>query len=216
MPFCELHDGVLLVVNMSLSFVLRKDQEGGRKVMKASEINLKEALQFDVEQGKVAFGSQRMVIFSANAIGTLMSKLMDVGGVELTQVMMRLFGESAGRDDARLLKKEFNPDTDIDWIAMGPTIHTWEGIVRATPTRLEYDRAAGTFFMQGTWVNSFFAEQYLKLYGSSTHAVCWMLAGYATGYVSEFFGGNVMCKETMCKAKGDPHCQFTIKLREDW
>ena len=184
--------------------------------MKASEINLKENLKFDPENGVVTFGSQRMVIFSAHAIGRLMSKLMDVGGVELAQVMMRIFGEAAGRDDAKLLKVEFSPDTDLDWLAMGPTLHTWEGIVKAVPTALEFDRDSGQFFMQGNWLNSFIAEQYVKLYGPTTFPVCWMLVGYATGYGSEFFGTPLVCRETMCVAKGDPHCQFTIKPPDDW
>ncbi len=184
--------------------------------MKASEINLKESLLFDIETGRLMFGSQRMVIFSAHAIGRLMSKLMDVGGVETTQVMMRIFGEAAGRDDARLLKQEFHPDTDLDWMAMGPTIHTWEGIVKATPDILEYDRNTGKFFMQGKWLNSFVAEQYVTMYGQTTFPVCWMLVGYATGYTSEFFGSPLQCKETMCVAKGDPYCQFTIKPPDEW
>lgn len=184
--------------------------------MKVSEIDLKRDLIFDPENGILKFGSQRMVIFSAHSIGRLISRLMDIGGVETAQVMMRLFGEAAGHDDAKLLKQEFAPDTDVDWIAMGPTIHTWEGIVKAELTALDYDRSTGKFFMQGKWINSFFAEQYLKLLGPSTTAVCWMLSGYATGYASEFFGAPLQCKETMCVAKGDPYCQFTIKPPDEW
>jgi hypothetical protein len=157
-----------------------------------------------------------MVIFSADSIGLLLSEIINVGGLRMAQVFMRRFGEAAGRDDARLLKKEFRPDTDLDWIAMGPNIHTWEGIVKATPSALEYDRSTGKFFMQGTWDNSFFAGQYKKLYGMATEPVCWMLSGYATGYASEFFGANLLCKETLCVAKGDPHCQFTIKPAAEW
>ena len=184
--------------------------------MKVSEISLQRDMKFDPDGGIVRFGSQRMVIFSADSIGRLLWEIIDVGGLRMAQVFLRRFGEAAGRDDARLLKHEFNPDTDLDWIAMGPTIHTWEGIVKATPTALEYDRATGKMFMQGTWENSFFAQQYVRLFGPSTEPVCWMLSGYATGYASEFLGSDVLCKETMCVAQGDPHCQFTIKPKIEW
>lgn len=184
--------------------------------MKTSEINLREALQFSPERGVVTFGDNRMIVFSADSFGRLLSEMLDIGGVKMTQVFMRRFGESAGRSDALTLKERFVPDTDLDWIAMGPTLHSWEGIVRATPTALEYDRATGKFFMQGTWENSIMAELYVKLRGPSTEPVCWMLSGYATGYSSAFFGTDLICKETMCVAKGDPCCQFTIKPKREW
>jgi predicted hydrocarbon binding protein len=184
--------------------------------MQAADISLQRDLVFDLESGMVHFGSQRMVIMSAGSFGKLLWEMIDIGGQRLAQVLLRRFGEAAGRDDARLLKSEFNPDTDFDWIAMGPTIHTWEGIVKATPTVLEYDRAAGKMFMQGKWENSFFAEQYVRLFGPAKQPVCWMLSGYATGYVSEFMGSEMLCKETMCVAQGDPYCQFTIKPKGEW
>jgi hypothetical protein len=184
--------------------------------VRAAEINLQKDLMFDPDSGIVRFGHQRMVIMSADSFGKLLWEIIDVGGLRLAQVFLRRFGEAAGCDDARLLKNEFKPDTDLDWIAMGPTIHTWEGIVKATPTVLEYDRAAGKMLMQGTWENSFFAEQYVRLFGRATEPVCWMLSSYATGYASEFLGSEMLCKETICAAQGNPHCLFTIKPRGEW
>lgn len=184
--------------------------------MKASDFNLQQAIKLDPNTGIATFSKHRIVIFDADSIGRLMQEMIDIGGTNTAKVLMRRFGEANGHSDARLLKEEFAPDDDMNWIALGPTIHTWEGIVKATPTALEYDRATGKFFMQGTWENSFIAEQYIKIYGKSKEAVCWLLSGYATGYCTEFFGKTLMCKETMCVAKGDPHCQFTIKPPEEW
>lgn len=184
--------------------------------MKVSEINLKENIKFDFNKGEVFFGPLRLIIINYASFEQLLKEVIDTGGIGLGKVVFRRFGEAAGREDAKIIKKEFKPDTDIDWIAMGPAIHTWEGIVKATPTALEFDREKGTFFMQGKWEKSFIAELWLKLYGASKEPVCWMLSGYATGYASEFFGKELLCKETMCVGKGDPHCEFTIKTKEEW
>lgn len=57
-------------------------------------------------------------------------------------------------------------DTDMDKLSSGPVLHTWEGIVRAKPTHIDYDRDSGRFDVP----------------------VCHSLAGYASGWASAFFG----------------------------
>ena len=184
--------------------------------MKASDINLEQSLKFDPEHGLLTFGPQRMVIMSANALFRLSALIIDIGGVETARVFIPRFGEAAGRDDAKLLKEQLSPDTDVDWLAMGPTIHAWEGLVKPSVDALEMDREANKFFLQGKWENSFMAQEYLNVFGPSTEPVCWLLSGYATGYCSEVFGQPLLCKETMCVAKGDPYCQFTVKSKSEW
>jgi purine catabolism regulator len=178
--------------------------------MKVSEFKLSEELQFKPEKGRVLFRDQRMVIMSADSFGTLLKEIVDIGGVNMARVFMRRFGETAGRDDARTIKETLAPDTDMDWLALGPAIHSWEGIVRAVPEQIELDRAAGKFYMKGLWEDSFFAEQYLKHFKKSNDPVCWLLTGYATGYASEFFGMKLVARETSCRGKGDDVCRFEI------
>jgi len=184
--------------------------------MKINEFNFKDHLVFNPEEGKLLFHDERMIIMSAEAFGLYMRELINIGGAQLCKIFLRRLGESTGRMDAKSIKERLNPDTDLDWLAFGPVIHTWEGIVKAVPEQIDYDRDAGTFIMKGTWDNSFFAEQYLKIIGPSKEAVCWMLTGYATGYASEFFGRKLLCKEPTCVAKGDERCRFEIRLGNEW
>ncbi len=180
------------------------------------EFNLTSDLRFVPEEGKLLFKDTRMVIMNSNFFSNFLKAMIDFGGVGMAKVTTRMFWEQAGREDALFIKKEFEPDTDLDWLALGPTIHSWMGLVKATPTSVEFDRKTGKFFMQGNWENSFIADSWLSLYGESKEPVCWMLSSYATGYASAFFGMDLLCKETMCIAKGDPHCQFTIKNKDAW
>ena len=179
--------------------------------MKVDEFKFDEYLTFDPQKGEVIFKGQRMVIMSADSFGDLLKVMVDIGGVNLTRVFMRIFGETAGKNDARTIKDNLNPDTDMDWLALGPTIHTWEGIVKAVPEVIDIDRDSGKFYMKGTWENSFFAEQYTKHFGKSKDPICWLLTGYATGYASEFFGKKLVAKEPTCQAKGDKACSFEIQ-----
>jgi predicted hydrocarbon binding protein len=184
--------------------------------MKLTDFNLAETIKYNPAEGRVTLGSQRMVIMSARSVGMLLDEIIKTGGENMARIFFRRWGEAAGRDDASLLKAEYQPDTDVDWIALGPYIHSWEGLVCAAPTLLEFDRGVGNFHMKGEWKNSFFAEQWLKVVGKSPRPVCDILSGYATGYASAFFGGDLLAKETTCVACGDDICRFEIRLRSDW
>ena len=88
--------------------------------MKVSEFKFDEHLLYKPEQGRILFKDQRMVMMSADSFGTLLKEIIDIGGVNMARVFMRRFGETAGRNDARTIKNTLSPDTDIDWLALGP------------------------------------------------------------------------------------------------
>jgi predicted hydrocarbon binding protein len=182
--------------------------------MKVTEFKFNEHLSFKPEQGRIFFNDQRMVMMSADSFGDLLKEIIDIGGLNMARVFMRRFGETAGRNDARTIKDTLSPDTDIDWLAFGPAIHSWEGIVKAVPEVIDIDRNTGKFYMKGVWEGSFFAEQYIRHFGKAKYSVCWLLTGYASGYASEFFGKRLVAAEPTCVGKGDDLCRFEIMPEE--
>lgn len=189
----------------------------GALTVKISDINFKDDLVFNPEEGLLSYGSQRMVMFSASALSALTAEIMELGGVAMTQVVMRTFGERAGRDDARVLKEEFSPDTTEDWLGMGPLLHTWEGLVKASITHFDEDPAGvATPRMHGVWENSYFAQLWLDSQGESKKPVCWPLAGYVTGYTSAVYGAENVCREQVCIAQGAARCEFITRAKEAW
>ncbi|MBD3159146.1 MAG: hypothetical protein GF309_10195 [Candidatus Lokiarchaeota archaeon] len=184
--------------------------------MKAKDLNLKTELNFNPDEGILKLGGQRMVIMPADSIGQLIGFIMRIGDENLVHMFLHDMGVEAGRRDAENLKEEFPPDTDMDWAALGPTIHSWEGIVRAIPEEIEIDRETPYTYWKGTWDNSFIADQWLDRFGESDEAVCSLLTGYATGYSSVVVGEETEAREPMCRAKGDDRCVFEIKLKGDW
>lgn len=183
--------------------------------MQAAELNLKEALQFDPQQGIVKLGQSRMVVCGTESMGALFQELINVGDVAAAQVVMRRFGEANGRERARTVKAEFQPADQMEWLAFGPALHAWEGVGLPKLANFEYD-GAEQFLLVVEFQNSYLAEQYLRVLGQASEPVCWMLAGYIAGYCSEIFGLNLLCRETTCVAKGDPLCTFVCKPREAW
>jgi hypothetical protein len=98
------------------------------------------------------------------------------------------FGFQNGFGDFMQMKINYEFDSEMDLLASGPVIHTWEGIVKAKPLMLEFDRDKGSFLFTGIWENSYEAEQHLMFNDIAKEPVCFSLMGYASGWSTAFFG----------------------------
>ncbi len=179
--------------------------------MKATDFDLSKELQFDVESGITTFRNSRLVVFDANAIGLLRQSLIEALGEKKARAFMLRFGYQNGFADFMQMKLAYEFDSEMDLLASGPVIHTWEGIVHAAPKEIRFDRETGDFFFTGVWSNSYEAEQHLTFNEETDHPVCWSLAGYASGWSTAFFGKPLLAYEPVCMGKGDHHCEWMIK-----
>ncbi|MEZ4385160.1 MAG: XylR N-terminal domain-containing protein [Nannocystaceae bacterium] len=184
--------------------------------MKTSDIDLKRMLTYQPEAGTVMFGPDRMLIFSVQAMQVLRGLMYEQLGPQLARALLSQFGFQCGAGDYATLTKNFDWDEEIDTLASGPVLHTWEGIVRATPTRIDYDRERGYFDMAGEWLNSYEAHTHRELFGGSKIPVCHSLTGYASGWATAFFGKPVICIEPTCVGRGDDMCRFELRDAERW
>jgi hypothetical protein len=184
--------------------------------MKATDFDLSKDLRFSLEKGITSFRDSRLVIFDANSIGLLRQSLINQLGISQAREFFLRFGFQNGYSDFLQMKVNYQFDTEIDLLASGPVIHTWEGIVQATPRDIRYDRSTGTFYFTGVWSNSYEAEQHLSFNESFTEPVCWSLMGYASGWCTAFFGSPLVAIEPVCVGKGDDHCEWLIQPPDVW
>jgi len=184
--------------------------------MKATDFNLSEHIKFSLETGITTFKDSRLVIFDANAVGLLRQSLVEELGPEKARKIFLEFGYQNGYADFMQMKINYEFDTEMDLLASGPVIHTWEGIVQATPIEIRYDRDTGEFFFTGRWTNSYEAEQYLSYNVEADEPVCWSLMGYASGWGTAFFGSPLIAIEPVCVGKGDDHCEWKIQPPAAW
>ena len=103
--------------------------------MKASDFNLSKEIQFNFEAGITTFRDSRLVIFDANSIGLLRQNLIETLGWDKAREFFLKFGFQNGYADFLQMKINYDFDTEMDLIASGPVIHTWEGIVHAKTNR---------------------------------------------------------------------------------
>ncbi len=185
--------------------------------MKAADIDLPRMLQFEPATGRILFGGERMLLFRQDAFAAFRRLLLDQLGPQLSRAILAQFGYRCGSGDFQALNRgTYVWDSEGDQFAAGPVMHIHEGIVHVTPLVVEFDRAAGSFLMQGEWRNSYEAEIHLAEFGRATEPVCHTLTGYATGWTNAFFGKETLAIETLCVGRGDPVCHFEIRNVAAW
>ncbi len=184
--------------------------------MKATDFDLSNGLNFDLETGITSFLDNRLVIFNTNAIGLLRQSLIEQLGFSKARELWLQFGYQNGYADFLQMKLNYQFDTELELLASGPVIHTWEGIVQATPKEIRFHRDTGEFFFTGVWTNSYEAEQHLSYYDVAVEPVCWSLMGYASGWCSAFFESPLIAIEPVCLGKGDDHCEWKIQPPSAW
>jgi hypothetical protein len=184
--------------------------------MKATDFDLSKDLTFNLQTGMTTFKSNRLVILDASSMGLLRQELLELLGWEKARALFLKFGYQNGYADFMQMRLAYQFDSEMDLLASGPVIHTWEGIVQATPKELRFDRSTGEFFFTGVWKNSYEADQFLCFNTPAAEAVCWTLAGYASGWSTAFFGKRLLALEPACVGKGDAHCEWKIQPESAW
>ena len=165
---------------------------------------------------EVVFDSSetKNILMSANAFHTLKNNLFNNIGSYKTKGFLFRFGKEFGMESAKNKLQNKNTINPVgkrhsrlghvkDVIFMGEIVRHPDGTIECIDT-------------WGQWVESFEAELHLKNYGLANECVCHMLCGFASGALTYEFGESIIAVEYKCVAKGDPCCEFQVRLERDW
>ena len=184
--------------------------------MKASDLDLRELLQFEPLGGVLRFAGQRALLLDAVALGILRRELVELLGVAGAHGVLTRFGYAHGWRTAETLKSAFTWDDESEWQGAGARLHSLQGLVVAETSRRTGPSGRGEPFVEAVWHDSYEAEQHLLHLGRAEEPVCWTLTGFASGYLSFCHGREVFCVEERCVGKGDAVCSLVGRLREHW
>ena len=183
--------------------------------MRSDELDFHALIDFMPDSGAIRFCGRRAILVHADSMGALRKELVETLGSEIAKVVLTRYGFSCGYEDAELLAAYMHPDSLEEFILGGPRTHMFSGIAEVAPDALELDHASGRYRMSGRWRHSYEAEQHLRLFGRADEPVCWTLTGYASGFASRVLQADMICVETACEGRGDPHCAWTLMNASD-
>ncbi len=157
-----------------------------------------------------------MLLLHTEALGSLRRELMQSIGREHTRRVLMRTGYASGQRDAALARQVRPQATVVDQFAVGPQLHMLEGAVQVTIETFEMDIEAGHHLCRVRWDHSWEVETHLRDFGPQDEPVCWMLIGYASGYVSAFMGQRVIYRELECCGCGHKHCRIEGRPIDAW
>ena len=180
------------------------------------DADLRRLVHFSASDGRIWLAGHRMLLLHVEALGGLRRELMQTIGTEQTRRVLKRTGYASGSRDAALARQVRPTATAYEQFSVGPQLHMLEGAVQVTPQHFELDLETGRHLGIFRWDHSWEVDTHVKHFGPQSDPVCWMLCGYASGYVSAFMGQPVIYKETQCSACGHDHCVIEGRPLKDW
>ena len=98
--------------------------------MRAADLDLKELLQVDAAGGVLRFGTERVLLLDAVALGLLRRELIETLGATAARAVLTRFGYAHGWRTADNLRTAFPWDNEAEWRHAGGRLHTLQGLVR--------------------------------------------------------------------------------------
>jgi DNA-binding NtrC family response regulator len=179
--------------------------------MRLEDLDIRELLEIDPEEGSVRFAGQRALILDAVAMGLLRKQVIDTFGQAAARALFTRFAFAHGWRMAEALCSGFQWDSVSDWRNAGGLIHMLQGLIRLAPGASDPLSAEGA-----TLAASYEAEQHRLHLGRAKAPVCWSLSGFASGYLSRTEGTRIYVLEDRCIGQGHEACHFHAKTREQW
>ena len=182
--------------------------------MRVEDLKLDELLEF--RDGVIDFQGRRLVLHSTDAFAQFRKDLFEMVGPAQARRILTRFAYFWGQADAAAMRRVFKWDSVVDLVKAGPRLHALQGVARWVTKKLDVDQVAGRFEMDVAWHGSAEAEEHVAVFGRASHPSCWMLAGYASGFISFALGHDVYFVEQRCRAMGERVCTAVGKDRASW
>jgi len=186
-------------------------------VMRAEDLRFDELLSF--RDGAIDFQGRRLILHSMDAFAQFRQDLFEMVGAKQARRIMTRYAYFWGQADAAAMRRVFTWSSPMELVKAGPRLHAMQGVARWVTKRLDMDESGqgdGHFLMEVTWHGSGEAEEHVSHLGKAEHPVCWMLSGYASGFMSYALGRNIYFVEQSCRAQGARVCTAIGKNASAW
>lgn len=177
--------------------------------MRANQLLLQNIIDVNPRTGLIKLHDTRMALISVEALGILRTDLINTLGKDRAKGFLMRYGWAYGKETGRSLAEEYEWESLRELLLAGPAMHTMEGLATVEADVVEFD--GEKVYFTGYWHNSFEVSNHLQNQGVDSEAICWILQGFASGYLTKVFGKEVIAYEKSCRGKGDHYCYFVAE-----
>lgn len=175
-------------------------------------------LERTADKGTIEIGGERYILVRASSMSvhfhdfvkTLYPGLEEAEATRAAASILYDIGRSIGSADARAFHEKLGVTDPIAKLSMGPVhfAHSGWAFVDISPDSTPTPDEG--YYLLYDHPQSFEADSWLKNGRRATSAACVMNAGYSTGWCEVSFGLELVARELLCRAKGDPCCRFVM------
>lgn len=165
----------------------------------------------DTEHGQLSIGNNRYVLMRAESFSLALQEELrkTFGDAGARQIRYRI-ARALGMRDAQMFHRRLKVDDPNMKLALGPVHFAHVGwafvdiFPESNPTTDE------NYFLVYDHPYSFEAQAYMDNNIKTEHPVCYMNAGYSSGWCEISYGVELKAEEITCRARGDDKCIFVM------
>jgi len=182
--------------------------------VRAEDLRLEELVDFS--DGFVRLKGRRLVLHDMHAFAQLRKDLVKMLGPEHARTILTRFGYFWGQADSAAMQRLFTWESPVELAKASARLYAFQGVTKALLKVEEIDIETKQCRAEFSWHNSGEAEEHITEFGLGRNAACWILTGYASGYMSYSLGFKVYFIEDKCVVKGDALCTAYGKDESSW
>lgn len=173
-------------------------------------VDFNKLLTYDPLSGVLTQRGSRVVVTGSTLLGSLRRSLLEAFPLEQIRARYLKAGYDQGFQDALAIAQTIPFDEDLDFVKIGAALTLPAGRARMDIERVDFRLAEGVLSAHCRFQSSFEAANHLRAFGRSKEGVCWILCGYAQGFVEALLDKPVIVVEYRCLASGHPDCALLI------
>lgn len=182
--------------------------------MKATDLNITELIQFS--PGFVGLQGRRLLIHDLHSLGQFRRDLIESVGHNSARRILTRKGLFWGQADCAGMKRLYTWNNTVELLKAVAELVKISGMAYAEVTKVRLQESPLLLEMEVTCADSSEVEQHRLELGKASDPVCWVFAGYLSGYASYCLGKEVYFKELMCQGTEMASCVFKGKDIESW
>lgn len=163
------------------------------------------------EKGEITISDVRYLLVRAASMSIqFRNELSAIYGLRTANQIIYNFGRACGIQDAKMFHQRLGLTDPAMKLAAGPIhfAHVGWAFVDIFPESAPSPDE--NYFLIYDHPFSFESSSYVEAGVQSTEPVCFMNAGYSSGWCEISFGVELGAKEITCRAKGDKRCIFVM------
>lgn len=174
--------------------------------------------EIDVGKATIKISGERYLLVRASSLSVdffecVMGLYRDKDkreAVNTTRQLLFDISHAIGMKDAEHFHKKMNLREPIDKISAGPIHFAYTGWASVKMDPDSHPSPDENFLLLYDHPFSFEADAWIKAGKTSDFPVCFMSAGYSSGWSEQSYGIPLVAVELTCRAKGDDTCHFIM------